>query len=197
MYDLPGESSSPRPEILLGLKAFTPSHIRNAVIQNLGPLTPEDTLSAWCRAIEPWFPILSVSRLRTRLPLTWNEASLDIALLCLSIILLTTTPPSSAEDDDDPSKFKSLYLSTKGIIALTEGLGINSLLIVQSRILVTFFEVAHGFYPAAYISIGAIVRAADALKIHPDADSSLFYSLDDEERHETVLTWCGVFILDR
>jgi len=29
--------------------------------------------------------------------------------------------------------------------------GVNSFLIIQSRLLVTLFEVAHGFYPAAYV----------------------------------------------
>ena len=177
---------------------FTPSLLKNAIIQKLGPLTPEDTLSAYCRAIEPWFPIVSTSRLRSRLPLTWDEAPLDVALLCLSIILLTTTPPSAPEDENDPSEFKSLYLYTKSSMISTEGLGINSFLIVQSRILVTLFEVAHGYYPAAYISIGATVRAVDALEIHPGADAAPSHFLDDEaKREETVLTWCGILVLDR
>jgi hypothetical protein len=64
--------------------------------------------------------------------------------------------------------------------------------------LVTLFEAAHGFYPAAYISIGTTVRAADALEIHPGIDDSPSHSLDDgATREETVLTWCGVLILDR
>ncbi|KAK9252678.1 hypothetical protein V1507DRAFT_436037 [Lipomyces tetrasporus] len=204
-YELPRVSSSgptpspsPRPEIFLGSGTFTPSHLKDAIIQKFGPLTPEDTLSAYCRAIEPWFPIVSIPRLRSRLSLTWDEAPLDVALLCLSIILLTTTPASSPEDDNDPSEFKSLYLYTKSSMTATEGLGINSFLIVQSRILVTLFEVAHGFYPAAYISIGAAVRAADALEIHPGADASPSHSLDDgAKREETVLIWCGILILDR
>ena len=194
----PTPSPSPGPEIFLCSGASTPSHLKNAIIQKLGPLTLEDTLSAYCRAIEPWFPIVSISRLRSRLPLTWDEAPLDVALLCLSILLLTTTPPSSPGDESDPSEFKSLYLHTKCSLISTEGLGINSFLIVQSRILVTLFEVAHGYYPAAYISIGAAVRAADALEIHPKADASPSHSLDDgAKREETGLTWCGILLLDR
>jgi hypothetical protein len=116
----------------------------------------------------------------------------------LSIVLLTTTPPSSPEDDNDTSEFKLLYLYTKSSITSTEGFGINSFLIVQSRILVTLFEVAHGFYPTAYISIGATVRAADALEVHPGADASPSHSLDDgANQEERVLTWCGILILDR
>jgi hypothetical protein len=194
----PTPSLSPRPEIFLGSGAFTPSHVKEAIIQKFGPLTPEDTLSAYCRKIEPWFPIVSISRLRSRIPRTWDEAPLEVALLCLSIILVTTTPPCSPEDEVDPSEFKSLYLYTKSSITSTEGLGLNSFLIVQSRILVTLFEVAHGFYPAAYISIGTTVRAADALEIHPGVDALPSHSLDDEaQREERVLTWCGILILDR
>jgi len=204
-YELPRVSSwgptpspSPRPEILLGSVPFTPSHFKDAIIQKLRPLTPEDTFSAYCRAIEPWFPIVSISRLRSRLSLTWDEAPLDVAILCLSIVLLTTTPPSSPEDENDPSEFKSLYLYTKSSMTSTEGLGINSFLIVQSRILVTLFEVAHGFYPAAYISIGATVRAAEALEVHPGAYVSPSRSFDDgAKREEKVTTWCGILILDR
>ncbi|KAH8663395.1 hypothetical protein BGZ60DRAFT_411213 [Tricladium varicosporioides] len=191
-------SPSPKPELFLGSGVFTTSHLKDSIIQKLGVLTPEDTLSAYSRAIEPWFPVISITKLWSRLPLTWDEAPLDVALLCLSIQLLTTTPPPSPENENDPSEFKSLYLCTKSSITSTEGLGINSLLIVQSRILVTLFEVAHGFYPAAYISIGATVRAADSLEIHPGADVSPPQSLDDgAEREETVLTWCNILILDR
>jgi hypothetical protein len=108
------------------------------------------------------------------------------------------TPPSSPEDNNDPSEFKSLYLYTKSSTTSTEGLGINSFLIGQSRILVTLFEVAHGFYPGAYISIGATVRAADALEIHPGPDAPPSPSLDDgAKQEEIVLTWCGILILDR
>jgi hypothetical protein len=121
-----------------------------------------------------------------------------VALLCLSIILLTTTPPSSPEDDNDRFELKSLYFYTKSHITSAEGLGINSFLIVQSRILVTLFEVAHGFYPAAYISIGATVRAVDALEVHIGADDLHRHSLNYKPTHEdTVLTWCGVLVLDR
>ena len=194
----PTPSTSPWPEIFLGSGAFTPSRLKDAIIPKLGPLTPEDTLSVYCRTIEPWLPIVSMSSLRSRLPLTWDDASLDVALLCLSIILLANTPPSSPEDDNDPFEFKSLYLFTKSSIASTEGLGINSPLIIQSRILVTLFEIAHGFYPAAYISIGATVRAADALEIHPGADASDSHSLDNGTKlEEPVLIWCAILILDR
>jgi hypothetical protein len=189
---------SPGPNNFLGSRGFTIDDLKNAVILKLIPLTPEDTFSLYCRAIVPWFPVLSISRLGSRLPAAWDEASLDVALLCSSIVLLTTTPPSSPEDDNDPSEFKSLYFYTKSYITAAEALGINTFTIVQSRILVTLFEVAHGFYPAAYISVGATVRAADALELHTGPDVVHRQSFGNKPMQEdTILTWCGIIVLDR
>jgi hypothetical protein len=189
---------SPRLEIFLGTGAFTPSHLKDAIIHKLEPLTPQDAFSSYYRSIEPWFPILSISKLRGRLPQAWDEAGLDVTLLCLSITLLTTPPPTSTNDENDPSEFTSLYLYTKNSIASTEGFGINSLLIIQARILVILFELAHGFYPGAYISIGATVRAADALEVHPGTEILSSNSSDDgTKREEMVLAWTGMLILDR
>lgn len=120
---------------------------------------------------------------------------MEIVLLCLSIVLLTTPPPSSEEDEEN--SFTNLYLHTKTSIVSAEVLGINSFLIIQSRILVTLFEVAHGFYPAAYISIGATVRAADALEVHPLVGGLHNHYSDEQRREHTVLIWCGILILDR
>ena len=194
----PLPSPSPSPKVFLGHGVSTPKHLKDAIVQKLMPRTPEDILSDYCNAIEPWFPIISTAGLRSRLSLTWNDAHLDVALLCLSITLLTTSPSSATEDNIDPSEFESMYFSTKSSLGSTEGLGINSFLVVQTRILVTLFEIAHGFYPAAYISIGATVRATDALEMHPVAHNLPSYYLDaDARREEIVLIWCGILILDR
>ncbi|TVY41848.1 hypothetical protein LOCC1_G004835 [Lachnellula occidentalis] len=194
----PTPSSSLKPKVSLRSGPFTLEHLKDALIQELAPVTPEFVLLSYRLGIDPWFPILSISRLQSRLPPTWDEAPLDFALLCLCILLITAKPPSSSEDGSDTSDSKSMYLLVKSSLALTEGLGVNSFLIVQSRILVTLFEVGHGFYPAAYISIGTIIRAADALEIRPWADASPSASpTEEEKREETTLIWCGILILDR
>ncbi|TVY23821.1 hypothetical protein LHYA1_G007573 [Lachnellula hyalina] len=191
-------SPSPKPTVSFRSGLFALDHLKEAIIQELATITPEDVFLSYCQAIEPWFPVVSVSRLRSRLPPTWDEAPLDFALLCLCILLITATPPSSPEDSNNNSEFKSMYLYIKSNLASIEGLGVNSFLTVQSRILVTLFEVGHGFYPAAYISIGAIIRAADALEIRPWVDASPSASQNEEEqREETTLIWCGILILDR
>ncbi|KAE8452547.1 hypothetical protein EG329_000450 [Mollisiaceae sp. DMI_Dod_QoI] len=194
----PTPSPSPIPEGYLESSAILPSHIKHAIIQRIRPQKPEDVISTYVRTIYPWFPIISVPRLRSRLPPTWDEAPIEFTLLCLSVFLLSTIPPSSLDDDESPSEFKSLYLCTKSWISLIEGLGVNSSEIVQAKTLVTLFEVAHGFYPAAYVSIGATIRAADALEIHPGEDtSSPNSSCDEAKQEEDASIWCGILILDR
>jgi len=189
---------SPVPDILYGSGRLTPNLLKESVIQQLGTSTPEAIISGYCQEIEPWFPLISEPRLRTLVPQMWEYVSLDVTLLCLSIKLLTSTPSSSSEAEYSHDDLQSLYLYVKSSLSATEGLGMNSLLLVQSRILVTLFEAAHGFYPAAYISIGTTVRAVDALQSHPIGDFSLSQASDDGTKgDETLLTWGGILILDR
>ena len=134
----------------------------------------------------------------SRLPNTWNEANIDFTLLSLTIVLLSTTPEHQANNGGESIGFMSLYLSTKACSALVEGIGINSLLVVQSRLLIALFEAAHGFYPAAYVSIGATVRAAEALVVYGERDVPMIQSTaGDRENDELMITWRGVLIVDR
>lgn len=93
-----------------------------------------------------------------------------------------------------------MYLSGKSWIALLEGAGLNSIEIVSSRLLTTLFEVVHGFYPAAYLSIAATVRAADALSVYQGQGILISRSSDSlgkKEKEERTKIWCGIMILDR
>lgn len=104
--------------------------LKDAVIHQLQPLTPECILSTYKGSIEPWFPV--AYSLQGRLSPTWSEVPLDVALLCLSISLVSTSPSSTSECHDT-SLFTNAYLQIKSSLALAEGLGLNSLPVVQSR----------------------------------------------------------------
>ncbi|KAE8319549.1 hypothetical protein BDV41DRAFT_520188 [Aspergillus transmontanensis] len=180
-------------ELPLGM--LNPGHIKDAIAKKLTS-APSDIFATYIQSIHPWFPIISQT-LQDQLPKSWNEASLDCTLLALCISLLCTSPPPSS-GDGTLSGLQSAYLHVKSWIAVIEGLGIASLKIVQARALVTLFEVAHGFYPAAYISIGATVRAADELKFHAYLPPSSSSSTNDESAsEEAVLIGCAIRILDR
>ena len=84
-----------------------------------------------------------------------------------------------------------MYFSVKSSIALLEGAGFNSIDLVYSRLLITLFEIVHGFHPAAYLSIAATVRAVDALSVYKGKGVPLGRFSDSiKEREER--TKCGV-----
>ena len=172
-------------------------HIRAAIMERLSGVKPSDAEAAYARSIRPWFPIIGESRLGGQLSNGWDDATLDFTLLCLSIMLFCTAPNSKACGDANASGLMGLYLSVKSWIALVEGLGINSIEVVQARLMIAAFEVSHSFYPAAYISIGAVVRAAETLKRDRDLETAPYQPRTEEERVEELTTWAAIKILDR
>ena len=195
MVSSPSSTPSSPLDAGLHLGVLNPGHIKDAIATKLTS-APSDIFATYIQSIHPWFPIIALT-LQDQLPKSWNEASLDYTLLALCISLLCTSPPPSS-GDGTLSGLQSTYLHIKSWIAVIEGLGITSLKIVQARTLVTLFEVAHGFYPAAYISIGTTVRAADALKLHDYSPPSSSPSTNEESaREEAVLVGCAIRILDR
>lgn len=191
-------ASSPTTELFLGSGVCTSSSLKDAIMQKFGPHIIEESLSAYHREVEPWFPIISIPRLQSRLAQTGEGFPLEVAVLCVSIILLTTPPPPCLDNDNDLVEFKLLYFHVKRLISSTEALGLNSFHIIQSRILVTLYEIAHGLYPAAYLSIGAAISAADALVVYPGVGPQSPHIPDAEtKREDSVLIWCGILVLDR
>lgn len=194
----PTLSPNPRPEIPPNSDAFTPLNIKTAIIRRVSGVSPKDVASTYSRTIRPWFPFISEPKLCNHLSSNWHDMTLDLVVLCLAIDLFSTPPPLGPKEERVGSDFMSLYMLAKGWIISIEGLGINSLEVVQSRLLITLFEVAHGLYPAAYISIGATVRAAEALAVYSGADVALSLSIaEDMDKEESMKTWIGILVLDR
>ncbi|KAK1240392.1 hypothetical protein MKX07_004420 [Trichoderma sp. CBMAI-0711] len=187
-----------------GIKPISPlddglsyDRIRAAVVKRLSELKPSDVETAYSRNIRPWFPIVAEQKLVTQLPNSWDNKALDLTLLSLSIVLFSTAPNPKSCGDSNKFGIMDLYLSVKSWIALVEGLGMNSMELVQARLVIVAFEVFHGFYPAAYISIGAVVRAAETLKTGRDLEAPTYKPRTEEERVEELTTWAAIKILDR
>lgn len=197
---LSSSASAPSPGIdstiaLDGVLSSQP--IKTAIVAKLSEFEPKDIVSAYSRTIKPWFPIIAESRLGDQLPDDWDDATLDLTLLCLSIMLICTIPKSKTWGDASASGLMDLYLSAKSWIALVEGIGINSIEVVQSRLFITVFEVSHGLYPAAYISISAVARASEALQKGRGLQAASYKSYTEEERVEECMTCAAIKILDR
>jgi hypothetical protein len=78
---------------------------------------------------------------------------------------------------------------------ILEGAGLNSIDFVKARLVINIFEVSHGFYPAAYLSIAATIRAADALLVFEQEGAS--QSLEETDTEEYRIMWCGIAVIDR
>jgi len=98
----------------------------------------------------------------------------------LALALVSTVPPEDTRTD--------LYFLLKSSISLVEAADINSLEVVQARLLVCLYEVGHGMN-AAYISIAATARAAVELGITGKMEGSC-------DKVEARLWW-GIVMVDR
>lgn len=110
-----------------------------------------DHMARYFNTVHTWLPVISQDRYYRRLSSFSDGQNPGFSVLTLTIILISTVPQTSGS---------SLYLSIKRFIAVLDGMGINSLDLLQARLLVTVFEVGHGYFQAGNISIGAVARAA-------------------------------------
>ncbi|KAL6880011.1 hypothetical protein HDV57DRAFT_498662 [Trichoderma longibrachiatum] len=171
--------------------------IKTSIAERLSAVKPSDVAMAYSRTVKPWLPFIAESRLNDQLSDRWDAQTVDFTLLCLSIVLFCTAPEAKAWDEGHQSELRDLYLSAKSWVALVEGFGLNSMETVQARLIITAFEVSHNLYPAAYISIGAVVRAAETLKKGRDLEAVQYRPRTEEERVEELTTWAAIKILDR
>ncbi|OBT41202.1 hypothetical protein VE00_08123 [Pseudogymnoascus sp. WSF 3629] len=69
---------------------------------------------------------------------------------------------------------------------------------LQSRLLLTTFEIGHAMYPAAYISAGANIQAAVDLGASAASSADLSKAFPDPKiAEEARQTWCGIVITNR
>ncbi|KAI5456868.1 hypothetical protein BGZ63DRAFT_80730 [Mariannaea sp. PMI_226] len=98
--------------------------------------------------------IISAQRFYRRLSdIASSSCAADFAALCLCVYLVLQVPPQH-----ENSMQSSLYVTSKSIISLLEATSYHSLEVVQCRVLIAFYEIGHGIYPAAAISIGGCAK---------------------------------------
>ncbi|KFZ15862.1 hypothetical protein V502_05375 [Pseudogymnoascus sp. VKM F-4520 (FW-2644)] len=176
-------------------EAFTTVDIKANIITRLSDTDPRKIMIIYSETIHPWFSIFSQSSFCGQHPATWDAASVDFALLCFAIVLLNCAPQQLQGAYTLHSTHRSMYLMSKTWITLLEGAGWNSIDFVKARLLITLFEVSHGFNIAAYLSIANAARAADALVVFQRQEVS--QSLAEQDREEYRIIWWGIAILDR
>lgn len=96
-----------------------------------------------------------------------HESSLEgenvdpaLVLLMLVIHLLSTTASQGLPGTGE------LYAQVKRCYSFVETLGIITPRVLQAALLIAYWEVGSGVYPAAYLSVGLCARLGHALGIH-------------------------------
>ncbi|KAL0935125.1 fungal specific transcription factor domain-containing protein [Colletotrichum truncatum] len=163
------------------------------VLEHLSDETAVQTsIGAYFATIHPWLPIISKKRMQMGVIL--SQGGPDPAMLSLAMVLMTTHPTQGLSCAQMPK-----YRSAKRFVSLLEHSGATSLMVLQSMVLIAYFEYAHGIYPAAWITIGSCVRYADFLGLPGFHEGNILLSSPTTwtELEERKRTWWAILILDR
>jgi hypothetical protein len=171
------------------------THIPGYISAAIGSLEEiRRTADEFFETVHPWMPIISKARfydVYLRDGVHHNKA--DVALFLLALRLIISTPTQ------DPRL--GIYDWTKNLYQKVEGSGTPSILILQAKIFIALYELGHGLYPNAYMSIGACARylyvlgingtSSRKVNMNPPRPTSM---IEVEERRRA---WWAVVVLDR
>jgi hypothetical protein len=134
--------------------------------------------------------IVSKKKFYERLPSLFESADSGFTTLCLCMLLLQQNPSLSTG-----SMISPLYALAKTGINQLEMLHCLSIDTIQSMLLIVLYEVGHGIYPAASISMASCARAARNLGLHKIRSQLLYESGDDISEKRRI--WWAIHNLDR
>ncbi|KAH8126217.1 hypothetical protein LI328DRAFT_132004 [Trichoderma asperelloides] len=140
--------------------------------------------------IHQWMPFISKKRFYDLYMQPSFHSRPDVALLLLALKLITTLPLPHL-----PNPRTALYHTLKHFYLEVESS--LSLLVLQAGILVALYELGHGIYPAAFLSIGRCGRYAHALGINTSQTVPATRVLTLVEVEERRRVWWAIVILDR
>ena len=146
--------------------------------------------SNYFNTIHTYFPIISKQRFYSTLMNPLSQPRADVALLALCM-RLATVPRSK-----DPVISTPEYSAAKKFYAAVEGAGTCSTQVLQSGILIAFYEFGHAIYPAAHLSVGTCARYGVSFRMDFNRYSE-HGGLQWIELEEKKRTWWAVLILDR
>lgn len=139
-----------------------------------------------------WMPFISKKRFYDLYLPSYSQYRPDLTLLFLSLNLITSSPPHDPQNPQTP-----LYRAVKHFLIEVEGSAAFSILVLQAGVLLALYELGHGIYPAAFLTIGSCVRYAHALGIKTKTTASIRRVLTLVEVEERRRVWWALVILDR
>lgn len=144
--------------------------------------------------VHPWFPLLCQKRFELLLGDPAFVPSPDMALLFAAMNLLTDGGSNSLQ-----SIKSTLYWGVKNYSVVLEANAVMTPQLIQAKMLITVYELAHAIYPAAYLSVGncVVLCKAYGLDNRKEAPQMLRrYGAWAEIEELRRLWWAGL-VLDR
>ncbi|KAJ5699354.1 hypothetical protein N7536_002367 [Penicillium majusculum] len=176
---------------LLETSPTTGTTVPQDILELLGDLDGiQLTATRFFKHIHQWMPFISKKRFYDLYLQPSFRSRPDVALLLLALKLITTFPPAGSR-----SPRTALYNSAKHFYLKVEES--FSILVLQAGVLVALYELGHGIYPAAFLSIGVCARYAHALGINVSRTVPTRRVLTLVEVEERRRAWWAIVILDR
>ncbi|RFU35948.1 hypothetical protein B7463_g416, partial [Scytalidium lignicola] len=163
----------------------------SAGIRNLVGSTEDRQGAAllYFRMVHPWMPFISKK-------LFYDQLLSPLAPLRAENILLFACMKLAVSSPRDNSPRNSQYLTVKLELFKAEIAGVLTFRALQAWVLMSLYEVGHGIYPAAYISISTSARYASALGVTASRESLSGFPSGWISAEERKRTWWAVRILD-
>jgi hypothetical protein len=114
--------------------------------------------SSYFKTVHPWFPVISRTKFYGNLLNRASYQDCDLALLVLCMRLILHQPSNSGT-----RTHSRLYVEAKKYVVDLELSGLLAMSLIQASLLIALYEIAHGIYPAAYVTVGACARYGVAL----------------------------------
>ncbi|TQW00600.1 fungal specific transcription factor [Cordyceps javanica] len=139
--------------------------------------------------VHVWMPIVSKIQFYKLLlrRLTYNRAELHLLLLAMKLCgdVVTHTPQTP------------LYELTKQFQFSVVNSGISSLLVLQAGVFITCYELGHGIYPAAFLSLSSCARYALALGVDSSVTAHTDSKIETLDLEECRRVWWALLAMDR
>ncbi|KAK7408030.1 hypothetical protein QQX98_009803 [Neonectria punicea] len=145
--------------------------------------------------VDTWFPFISKKSLNQSIQANnpAEASGLALLLLCMKLVSDITLLQNTSAVDAGP------YRTAKSYASLMEDVSPASLQVFQSLVLIALYEMGHGIFPAAYLTVGRAARLGILRGIHDRKTSTQLFQTPptwtywEEERR----TWWAASILER
>jgi hypothetical protein len=167
--------------------------IPDFILQMFGDMDEiQSTASDFFDHIHLWMPFISKKKFYESHLRSAFRSRPDLVLLLLSVKLITQLPPTSPRNPRTV-----LYHTVKRFYLEVESSSLFSVPILQAGVLLVLYELGHGIYPAAFLTIGACARYAHSLGINGGRALVTRRALTLVDVEERRRVYWAIIILDR